>query len=67
MPQPGHVMPNRAFVGHTGVGPPGVVGSATASAAHPHTAPAATRSGPAGDVANHVPVRSLTLTVPPGA
>ncbi len=45
LPHPGQSMPSRALVGHTGSGPPGVVGSPTQMAAHTNVADAATTSG----------------------
>src|SRR6516162_7001460 len=45
LPHPGQSMPNRALVGHTGRGPPGVVGSPTQVRAHTNVVDAATRSG----------------------
>lgn len=44
-PQPGQLNPNSAFVGHSGITPPGVCGSAAAMAQHAHTAAAPTASG----------------------
>jgi hypothetical protein len=38
-------MPNSAFVGHTGSGPPGVVGSPAQMAAHTNVVDAATING----------------------
>jgi hypothetical protein len=45
LPHPGQSMPNKALVGHTGSGPPGVVGSLTQVAAHTNVVDAATSSG----------------------
>jgi len=47
LPHPGQSIPNRALVGHTGSGPPGVVGSPTQMAAHTNVVDAATTSGAA--------------------
>jgi len=45
LPQPGQSMPNNSLVGHVGIGPPGVVGSAIQTAQQPHAASAATPAG----------------------
>jgi hypothetical protein len=45
LPHPGQSIPNRAFVGHTGSGPPGVVGSPAQMAAHINVVDAATANG----------------------
>ena len=50
VPQPGQVTPKSAFVGHEGVTPPGVVGSARAMKAHSPAPPTATTTGAARDV-----------------
>lgn len=46
-PQPGQSMPNKALVGHSGDGPPGVVGSANQIPTHPRVTPPTTTAGPA--------------------
>lgn len=45
LPQPGQSTPSSALVGHTGSGPPGVVGSPAQTAAHSTVADAATTTG----------------------
>ncbi len=45
LPHPGQSIPNSAFVGHTGSGPFGVVGSLTQIVAHTNVVAAATISG----------------------